>query len=90
MGQRFTVSTSLDQTILDPFMPSETGAGPTAHSEAEQALDALAVQFIAARAVIDKSGTPMMRRLIDLLLFEIAVALADPEEDPARALDPVV
>ncbi len=54
-----------------------------------EALDVLAAHCIAARAVIEETGTPVMRRLIDLLLFEIAVAMADPSDNPALALAPV-
>jgi hypothetical protein len=54
-----------------------------------EALDVLAAHCIAARAVIENAGTPVMRRLIDLLLFEIAVAMADPADDPSVALEPV-
>ncbi|KQP31588.1 hypothetical protein ASF49_09035 [Methylobacterium sp. Leaf104] len=54
-----------------------------------EALDVLAAHCIAARAVIEEAGTPVMRRLIDLLLFEIAVAMADPSDRPSLALEPV-
>lgn len=43
-------------------------------------LDLLANHCIAARTMIDEVGTPVMRRLIDLLLFEIGVALSAPAE----------
>lgn len=40
-------------------------------------LDVLTQHCIAARHMIDESGTMVMRRLIDLLLFEIGVAMAE-------------
>lgn len=43
-------------------------------------LDILTHHCVAAREVIDESGTKVMRRLIDLLLFEIGVALAERTE----------
>lgn len=51
-------------------------------------MDLLAKHCIAARDVIDESGTRVMRRLIDLLLFEIGVAMAErgePEPAPVPA-----
>jgi hypothetical protein len=51
-------------------------------------LDVLATHCIEARAMIEQSGTPMMRRLIDLLLFEIGVALAGPSDAEPAALQP--
>ncbi|MCJ2037093.1 hypothetical protein [Methylobacterium sp. J-068] len=51
-------------------------------------LDHIATHCIAARAMIEETGTPLMRRLIDLLLFEIGVALADPVSEKGPALEP--
>ncbi|GJE17977.1 hypothetical protein [Methylobacterium marchantiae] len=54
----------------------------------DESLDKLAEYCIAARGVIEASGTSVMRQLIDLLLFEIGVALAEKAEiepQPARS-----
>ncbi|NEU11555.1 hypothetical protein G3T14_05360 [Methylobacterium sp. BTF04] len=48
-------------------------------------LDALAKHCIVARDLVDEAGTTVMRRLVDLLLFEIGVAIAErdqPEHHP--------
>ncbi|MDB5647651.1 hypothetical protein [Methylobacterium sp.] len=63
---------------MPPLPP--TSAGPS--------LDRLATHCIAARSMIDEVGTPVMRRLIDLLLFEIGIALADPAIASNPALEP--
>lgn len=42
----------------------------------EEPLEILADHCMAARAVIEKVGTNSMRELIDLLLYEVALALA--------------
>lgn len=46
----------------------------------EDHLDTLAGHCIAAREIIETSGTLMMRQLVDLLLFEIGVAMAKTTE----------
>lgn len=58
-------------------------------SPANTALDRLADHCITARTMIDEAGTPVMRRLIDILLFEIGLALADPLTKRDVALDTV-
>ncbi|WP_244474465.1 MULTISPECIES: hypothetical protein [Methylobacterium] len=48
----------------------------------------MAGHCIAARTIIEASGTSVMRQLIDLLLFEIGVAMAkatETEQQPARS-----
>lgn len=47
-----------------------------AYVDREENLDLLVTHCIAARAVIEQAGTSAMRQLIDLLLFEVGVALA--------------
>ncbi|MBX9934711.1 MAG: hypothetical protein K2Y56_24890 [Methylobacterium sp.] len=42
----------------------------------DDALEILADHCMAARAVIEEAGTTSMRHLIDLLLYEVALALA--------------
>lgn len=42
----------------------------------DDALETLADYCMAAREVIDEAGTTSMRQLIDLLLYEVGVALA--------------
>ncbi|GJD76385.1 hypothetical protein [Methylobacterium goesingense] len=58
----------------------------------EATLDLLANHCIAARTMIDAVGTPVMRRLVDLLLFEVGVALSAPITRSAQvtALRPVL
>lgn len=51
----------------------------------DDSLDRLAGHCIAARAVIQETGTSVMRQLIDLLLFEIGVAMAEKSADSPRA-----
>ncbi|WP_019904269.1 hypothetical protein [Methylobacterium sp. 77] len=56
--------------------------------DGNESLDILAGHCIAARKVIDESGTSVMRQLIDLLLFEIGVAMAkaaETEHQPTRS-----
>ncbi|CAA2139007.1 hypothetical protein ASF34_14545 [Methylobacterium sp. Leaf106] len=56
--------------------------------ERDESLDSLAGHCIAARTIIEASGTSVMRQLIDLLLFEIGVAMAkatETEQQPARS-----
>ena len=50
----------------------------------DEALEALADHCLAAHALIGEHGSPMMQRLIDLLLFEIGVASASQIEDEAH------
>lgn len=57
-------------------------------TERNDNLDTLAGHCIAAREVIEHAGTSVMRQLIDLLLFEIGVAMAElaaGEGEPARS-----
>lgn len=54
--------------LRDPSPPG----GPSQ----DAALDALADHCISARAIIAERGSPVMQRLIDLILFEIASELA--------------
>ncbi len=53
---------------------------PAFAADTDDSLDALAAHCIAARDVIERRGTSVMRQLIDLLLFEIAVAMAQVDE----------
>ncbi|KQO50930.1 MULTISPECIES: hypothetical protein [unclassified Methylobacterium] len=46
----------------------------------EDHLQTLAGHCIAAREIIETSGTLVMRQLVDLLLFEIGVAMAKATE----------
>lgn len=57
----------------------------TSLARAREALDQIAAHCIAARSIIEEAGTPVMLHLVDLLLFEIGVALAEgsDEQDPA-------
>lgn len=50
--------------------PAESDALPDG-ALTDTELDALASHGLAAHAIVDGRGTPTMRRLIDLLLFEI-------------------
>ncbi len=52
----------------------------------DESLELLTQHCVAARGVIDESGTLVMRRLIDLLLFEIGVALAERTETRPRPI----
>jgi hypothetical protein len=50
---------------------------PATHMiRSEEALETLADHCMAARAVIEEAGTTSMRHLIDLLLYEVGLALA--------------
>ncbi|WP_244472445.1 MULTISPECIES: hypothetical protein [unclassified Methylobacterium] len=44
--------------------------------QSDDALEILADHCMAARAVIEEAGTASMRELIDLLLYEVGLALA--------------
>lgn len=61
----------------------------TQMSRSDDALDTLADHCMAARAVIEEAGTSAMRHLIDLLLFEVGVAMAKraPGETAVEARD---
>ncbi len=54
--------------------------------ERDESLDSLAEHCIAARDIIEASGTSVMRQLIDLLLFEIGVAMAKATETERQAI----
>ncbi|MGH1589050.1 hypothetical protein ACRBEV_12620 [Methylobacterium phyllosphaerae] len=43
----------------------------------DRALDALATQCLQVRELVDAIGNPLMRAAIDLLLIEVARALAE-------------
>lgn len=49
---------------------------PSAIVMQPEPLECLLEHCIAARAVIDESGSSVMRALIDVLLFEVGIALA--------------
>ncbi|WP_170249243.1 hypothetical protein [Methylobacterium haplocladii] len=53
----------------------------------ETRLDALVDNCLAAHAIIAEHGTPAMRRLIDLLLFEIGSELGEHGEYRRRGRD---
>lgn len=53
----------------------------------DEALDMLAEHCIAARAIVDQHGTPAMRRLIDLLLFEVGSQIAVQVGAPSKAVE---
>lgn len=59
----------------------------TSRPSAQVELDRIAAHCIAARALIEEAGTPVMLRLIELLLFEIGVALAE-QSDHADSAPP--
>ena len=61
---------------------------PMSRSSTAASLDRLATHCIAARTMIEETGTPVMRCLIDLLLFEIGLALAEHVDEPDPALEP--
>ena len=60
---------------------------PFIDAASDEVLDSLADHCLAARAIIGERGSPVMRRLIDLLLFEVGVEIAGQLDGKPEAAD---
>ncbi|SDA23457.1 hypothetical protein SAMN02799622_03150 [Methylobacterium sp. UNC378MF] len=73
---------------LDPDLRTRLPGGLTMiFDRKDNALDALAAQWLRVRELVDTVGDPLLRAAIDLLLLEVARALAEscPQERASGA-----